>query len=143
MHPPFCVFAAMALACLAVAGSGGCSRTAGSTVSGTLIIDGKPAPAGIRIDFEPQVEKTSSSTGFTDAQGRYTMMFNRHVAGVMPGESVVRVLILPEFAADGVKPLAEDLKRIRLPDSVSRNTTLRKTVRPGHNEIDIAIETAP
>jgi hypothetical protein len=143
MHRLSFVFAAISLACLSVAGSGGCSRTAGSTVSGTLVIDGKPAPAGIRIDFEPQVEKASSSTGYTDAQGRYTMMFNRDIAGVMPGESVVRLLILPDFAPDGVKPLADELQRIRLPDSVSRNTTLRKTVKPGHNEIDITVETAP
>lgn len=131
------------LAGFSLAGAGGCSRTAGSTVSGTVRIDGKPAPAGIRIDFAPQVENGSSSTGYTDAQGRYTMMFNRDIAGVMPGESLVQLAIVPEFTVDGVKPLPDDLKAIRLPDSVSRETTLRKTVKPGHNEIDIEVTTEP
>lgn len=132
-----------ALACLAIVASDGCTKTAGSTVIGHLTIDGKPAPAGIRIDFEPQVENGSSSTGYTDNHGRYEMRFNVNRLGVMPGESVVRISILPEISITGEPALPESLRAIRLPDSVGKNTTLRKTVKPGANTIDIAIETTP
>lgn len=131
------------LACLAIVVSDGCSKTAGSTVTGRLTIDGKPAPAGIRIDFEPQVENASSSTGYTDDDGRYEMRFNVNRLGVMPGESVVRISILPEISITGEPLVPESLRAIRLPDSVGRNTAIRKTVQPGANTIDIAIETTP
>lgn len=118
----------------------GCGSGVGATVTGLLTIDGKPAPAGIRIDFEPQVENASSSTGFTDARGEYEMKFNVSKVGVMPGESLVRVSILPEIDARGKPTVAEGLEGVKLPDSVGRNSTLRKTVKPGRNRIDIAIE---
>lgn len=119
----------------------GCGSGVGATVSGLITIDGKPAPAGIRIDFEPQVENASSSTGFTDARGEYEMKFNVYKVGVLPGESLVRVSILPEVDARGKLVVAEGLEGVRLPDTVGRNSTLRKTVKPGRNRIDIAIET--
>lgn len=118
----------------------GCGSGVGATVTGLLTIDGKPAPAGIRIDFEPQVENASSSTGFTDARGEYEMKFNVYSVGVMPGESLVRVSILPEIGANGKPAVAEGLEGVRLPDAVGKNSTLRKTVKPGRNRIDIAIE---
>lgn len=126
-----------------VAGIGGCTKTAGSTVTGMVTIDGRPAPAGIRIDFDPQVEKASSSTGYTDANGRYEMRFNVHRLGVMPGESLVRLFILPPIGLTIEPVIPASLRAIRLPESVSTRTTLRKTVKPGVNTIDIAIETKP
>ena len=47
----------------------GCRPSVGATAVGTITIDGRPAPAGIRVDFEPQVKGASSSTGYTDANG--------------------------------------------------------------------------
>lgn len=122
----------------------GCGRSVGATVSGVVSIDGRPAPVGVRIDFEPQVENASSSTGYTDAEGRYTMMFNAAVVGVMPGESVVRLSVVPVIDPRTGKPETPDnLKGILAPASLGQNLTLRKTVKPGHNEIDIAVETQP
>lgn len=108
-----------------------------------LTIDGRPAPAGIRIDFEPQAEQGSTSTGYTGTDGRYEMRFNVRKVGVMPGESLVRISI--EYCNNpGTKPsVPEHLKGITLPPTVNVESTLRKTVKPGHNEIDIAVETKP
>jgi len=136
------------IACLAgvslmVASLAGCSRSVGATASGTVTVDGKPAPAGIRVDFEPQIKGGSSSSGYTDDDGRYEMRFNVNRLGVMPGESVVRISILPEIGITGEPLVPESLRAIRLPDSVGRNTAIRKTVQPGANTIDIAIETTP
>lgn len=131
-----------AVACLAIAALAGCSRSVGATASGTVTIDGKPAPAGIRVVFEPQFKGGSSSSGYTDAAGRYELMFNVNTVGVMPGESVVRLSIQPTFSVDGKPSLAEELRSIRLPDSVGIASTLRRTVEPGRNTIDIAVETA-
>ena len=120
----------------------GCGSPIGATVTGLLTIDGKPAPAGVRIDFQPQVENASSSTGFTDARGEFEMMFNVNKKGVMPGESLVRIAVLPEVGSGGAPVVAKELQELRIPDSVGRNSTLKKTVKPGRNRIDIAIENA-
>lgn len=119
----------------------GCRPSVGATAVGTITIDGQPAPAGIRVDFEPQVKGASSSTGYTDATGRYELKFNVSTVGVMPGESLVRLSIQPTFTGDGKPLMAEELRAIRLPDSVSRNSTLRRTVKSGANQIDIAVAT--
>lgn len=119
----------------------GCRPTVGATAVGTITIDGQPAPAGIRVDFEPQVKGSSSSTGYTDANGRYELKFNVNTIGVMPGESLVRLSIQPTFTGDGKPLMPEELRAIRLPDSVSRNSTLRRTVKSGANQIDIAVVT--
>lgn len=125
---------------LAVASLAGCSRSVGATASGMVTIDGKPAPAGIRIDFEPQIKGGSSSSGYTDAAGRYQLQFNVNTVGVMPGESIVRLSIQPTFSVDGKPSLPEELRAIRLPDSVGIKSTLRRTVKPGANRIDIDVE---
>lgn len=119
----------------------GCGPSIGATAVGTLTIDGRPAPAGIRVDFEPQVKGASSSTGYTDANGRYELRFNVNTVGVMPGESLVRLSIQPTFTGDGKPFMPEELRAIRLPDSVSRRSTLHRTVKSGANQIDIAVAT--
>jgi hypothetical protein len=122
----------------------GCGSGVGATVTGLLTIDGKPAPEGIRIDYQPEGENASSSTGFTDARGEYEMMFNVHKVGVMPGECLIRVSVL-EGDIDGPGVALPEglkaLKNVRIPDSFGRKSTLRQTVKPGRNRIDIVIET--
>jgi hypothetical protein len=122
----------------------GCGSGVGATVTGLLTIDGKPAPEGVRIDYQPEGENASSSTGFTDAHGEYEMMFNVYKVGVMPGECLIRVSVLEgDIDGPGVAPPEglEALKNLRIPESFGRKSTLRRTVKPGRNRIDIAIET--
>jgi len=129
------------IACLAIGALTGCSRSVGATAAGIVTIDGKPAPAGVRVDFEPQIKGGSSSYGFTDGAGKYELMFNVKTVGVMPGESIVRLSIQPTFSVDGKPSLPKELRAIRLPDSVGIASTLRRTVKPGANRIDIDVNT--
>lgn len=122
----------------------GCSQGGvGATASGVLTIDGKPAPAGIMLEFQPQVAGSSPSMGITDANGRYVLKFNVNTVGVMPGDSVVSLSIPPSGGTNGSPKVSESLATLRLPkECVGPNSTLVRTVKPGSNQIDIAIETA-
>jgi hypothetical protein len=119
----------------------GCTRSVGCTVTGVVMIDGRPAPEGVRVEFLPQVEKSSSSTGYTDAQGRYVMRFNAVLEGVQPGESIVKLAVVPVFTGSGPPSIPEQLRDLRLPEAASTKSTLRRTVKPGRNTINIDVET--
>lgn len=134
---------AAAIYCV-VAAAIGCGRpTVGATATGRVTIDGKAAPAGLRIDFQPLGKNGSPSMGMTDANGRYDLMFTSSVRGVMPGEYVIR--LAPFFARgpDGIPKATDTLAGVHIPDSYGRNSTHLRTVKPGHNTIDITIETSP
>ena len=122
----------------------GCNQGGvGATASGVLTIDGKPAPAGIMLEFQPQVAGSSPSMGITDASGRYVLKFNVNTVGVMPGDSVVSLSIPPTGGPDGVPKVSESLASLRLPkECVGPNSKLIRTVKRGSNTIDIAIDTA-
>jgi len=128
-------------ACLA--GLAGCGRSdIGATARGIVTIDGTPAPAGIRVDFQPQGESGSPSTGITDAAGRYELWFTGADRGVMPG--ACRVMLQPsrESGPDGIPRIPDSLRSLRLPEEYAgEHSPLMRTVKPGHNTIDIAIDT--
>ena len=126
---------------LAVFASGCGPRGVGATCTGIVTIDGRPAPAGIRVDFEPQGPQGSPSTGVTDAKGKYELFFTAARKGVMPDECLVRVTIMPEMSAEGIPKVPELLKDVRIPEHYGRQSTITRTVKPGHNQIDIEIDT--
>jgi hypothetical protein len=114
----------------------------GATAEGVVTIDGKTAPSGIRVDFQPQGPAGSPSMGVTDANGRYKLFFTPARKGVMPGEC--RVMLQPsrEYGPDGTPQIPEALKSLRLPwDYAGEQSPLIRTVKPGWNQIDIAIDT--
>jgi len=121
----------------------GCGRRdIGATARGVVTIDGKPAPAGIRIDFQPQGPTGSPSMGVTDAAGQYELWFTAADKGVMPGEC--RVMLQPsrEHGPDGTPRIPEALKSLRLPEEYAgERSPLVRTVQPGRNQIDITIDT--
>jgi len=120
----------------------GCGpRGVGATCTGTVTIDGKPAPAGIRIDFQPAGPAGSPSMGITDALGKYELRFTATRLGVMPGECLVRVTVPREMSAQGIPTVPEALKAVVIPDHYSQHSTLMRTVKPGPNQIDIEIDT--
>jgi hypothetical protein len=112
----------------------------GATATGIVTFNGKPAPAGVMVTFQPQVTNSSASIGVTDATGRYDLRFNARIRGVMPGESVVSLAIVTEPDAEGRTSAPDALKGIRIPPSYGARSTLRKTVNPGTNVIDIDID---
>jgi len=120
----------------------GCGRGAGgATARGIVTIDGQPAPAGIRVDFQPQGPNGSPSMGITDAKGQHDLFSTAACKGVMPGESLVRITVMHEISAEGIPKVPEALKDVRIPDSYGRQSNLTRTVKPGFNQIDIAIDT--
>lgn len=130
-------------ACVAAV-TGGCGpRGVGATASGILKIDGEPAPAGIRIDFQPDGPKGSPSIGITDDKGRYELWFTPGNKGVMPGECRVMVQRPPAAGPDGPRQMPDALKNMRIPSAFAgEQSPLTRTVKPGHNTIDIEIDTA-
>lgn len=133
----------VAAICCVVAVAIGCgSPTVGATATGRVTIDGKAAPAGLRIDFQPRGNTGSPSMGLTDANGRYDLMFTSSVRGVMPGEYVIRVAPFFARGPEGIPKAADTLAGVHIPDSYGRNSTHLRTVKPGHNTMDIDIETA-
>jgi hypothetical protein len=121
----------------------GCGRGGvGATAVGVLAIDGRPAPAGIRIDFQPQRPGGSTSTGITDARGKYQLFFTAARKGVMPGECQVRLSFTDSPSPTGIPTVPEQLKGLRLPEIYrGEQSPLMRTVKPGHNTIDIEIDT--
>lgn len=131
-----------AIAILAVVVVGCGPPGMGATAAGVLTIDGQTAPAGIRIDFQPQGPSGSPSMGITDANGRYELFFTPARKGVMPGEC--RVMLQPsrEHGPDGTPRIPEELKSLHLPEEYAgEQSPLLRTVKPGWNQIDIAIDT--
>lgn len=132
----------LAITCCLTAGLVGCGRRdIGATATGLVTIDGKPAPAGIRVDFQPQGSMGSPSMGITDPQGRFELSFTSTVKGVMPGECLVRLSPFLEVGPDGIPTISDALTDIQIPDAYGRDSTLVRTVKPGHNTIDIDIDT--
>lgn len=126
---------------LALAGCG--RRDIGATARGRVTIDGRPAPAGLRVDFQPQGPGGSPSTGTTDAAGRYELWFTAAHKGVMPGECRVMLQPARESGPDGYPRIPEALRALRLPEAYAgEQSPLIRTVKPGHNTIDIAIDTS-
>ena len=117
----------------------GCQPGVGATATGIVSFKGQPVPAGIMVQFQPQGPTASPSIAVTDANGRYDLRFNARIRGVMPGESVVSLTIVREPNAEGKVVVPDDLKGLTIPAAYGDKSTLKKTVKPGANVIDIDI----
>jgi hypothetical protein len=95
-------------------------------VQGIVTIDGKPLPQ-CSVYFDPEGAK--SSTGFTDAQGRYELRYIRDVRGAAVGEHQVRII-------DGTG-------KQRVPKNYGEKAILTATVKSGANEINFPLEKNP
>jgi hypothetical protein len=117
----------------------GCQPGVGATATGVVSFKGQPVPAGVMVQFQPEGPNASPSIAVTDAQGRYDLRFNARIRGVMPGESVVSLTIVREPNAEGKVVLPDELKDFFIPADYGEKSTLKKTVKPGANVIDIDI----
>ncbi len=117
----------------------GCQPGVGATATGVVTFKGQPVPAGIMVQFQPQGPDASPSIAVTDEKGRYDLRFNARIRGVMPGESVVSLTIVREPNAEGKVALPDALKGLVIPAAYGEQSTLKKTVKPGPNVIDIDI----
>jgi hypothetical protein len=103
------------------------SRPELAPVHGRVTLDGKPL-VGEVVSFRP-LDGGRQSSGKTDQQGNYTLIYLRDIAGAKVGRHRVTV-----GASDLVAPHAK-----RVPDRYNLKTTLQAEVRSGENEIDFPL----
>jgi len=101
-----------------------------ASVSGTVLLDGAPL-AGAIIMFEPK-ESGAASTGVTDEQGHYTLIYSAEKNGAVPGVHVV-----------SISKLTSEMGEETLPSVYNSRSTLQKTVEAGDNQIDFELESKP
>jgi len=125
---------------VALSGCGGPKYT-NATVTGTLFIDGEPAPQGIYVTFSPEEPNSSSSSGITQEDGSFELNYNAIRKGATAGMNVVSLRIEPQFSDDGRPFWPDHLKQIasRLPRDAGESSTVKKDVQVGPNVIDIEI----
>lgn len=131
------------MACLLVSagtvmGFSGCGASQ-SQVEGAVTINGRPAPAGLIIEFQPQAAGSSPSLGRTDAAGRYELWKTGREKGIAPGPCVVRISIAPASADNGPPTLPPELKNLSIPAKYGTASTLSYDIAPGQQTIDIDI----
>ncbi len=109
---------------LVCVGCGQGDRPALGTVEGVVTLDGQPL-AGAFVQFDPGSVRGSS--GVTDADGRYELVYLRDMKGAAVGEHTVRITTQTETTPE------------ILPARYHTETTLKETVTPGRNEIDFTL----
>jgi len=114
----------------------GCSSSSDvemGTVTGTVFIDGTPAPPGLQLEFDPVAKGVRGSTAVTDESGNYEAVYSLSLKGVRVGPCVVK-LVPPMTAppAPGAKP------NLPFPDQYY-DEIRQATISPGHNTIDLEI----
>jgi hypothetical protein len=114
---------------LLVGGCGGGSDVA--PVTGTITLDGQPL-ASAEVIFQPQDGRPS--TGLTDGQGRYELVFSRDSKGALIGSHTVRITV-PTVDDDG-NPLPDARP---LPVKYNVESTLTAQVTAGSNLIDFPL----
>ena len=120
----------------------GCgSSLTDATVTGVVTIDGERAPEGIQVLFQPTAKGSSPSSGTTDAEGRYELRYNALTSGATSGEHVVSFTIRYEEDENRVPFVPSHLKGIRIPRALQEDSSLKKTVEAGANQIDLEITT--
>ena len=114
---------------LLVGGCGGSFDVA--PVTGTVTLDGQPL-ASAEVTFQPQDGRPS--TGLTDQQGRYELVYSRDSKGAMIGSHTVRITT-PTVDDDG-NPLPDASP---LPAKYNIESTLTAQVAAGSNTIDFPL----
>lgn len=129
---------------------GGCADNGLSSLTGQVTIDGKPAPAGISLMFQPEDIKGSPSYGQTDANGRYEAAITFKTKGIQPGIHSIQLMPsavetpMPEIGPDGQPLPSKAQEQARQFSKLPRDyySFIEKvTVEPGANSHDIALKT--
>ncbi|QDT94027.1 DUF6795 domain-containing protein [Gimesia algae] len=62
-------------------------------VTGTVTLDGKPVE-NISVIFQPEVAEQATSRGTTNAEGKFSLMYNQDASGAVPGIHKVRFAVM-------------------------------------------------
>jgi len=132
--------AGLLLGGLACVGAGGCGGDGPelAPVEGTVTLDGALLPAA-RVVFQPQGPGAPSS-GITDGQGRYELLYAPGRKGAMIGRHTVRITTYAQGRADenGEPTFTPE----RVPPRYNSQTGLTREVKPGANTHDFPLEGA-
>lgn len=105
-------------------------------VSGLVSIDGKPAPAGLKITFAPRDGTSEPILGVTENDGRYRLIHRSGRPGVPAGTYTVS---LGFWGDASVNP--PGLSSLTLPEEFLEGTsTLVCDVRSGRTEFNIEVK---
>lgn len=121
-----------------LSGCGGGDGPDLAAVSGTITIDGKPAPK-LEIRFIPETAGGSPSYGVTDADGHYTLMFNSSRNGAMPGKHKVEIAAVPPETGEDGNPLPGQAI-VEVPSRYGTSGTLSAEVKNDGSPIDFSLE---
>ena len=122
----------------AVVGCGGSSKSLGSSVTGTVTVNGSPAPAGLDISFQPVGNDGAPSFGTTNSEGQYDLQMSPRLKGATPGDNLVAVNFEVIEYAEGEEAPANDTPSFKLLKEF-RNGTHKVTVSKGQNTIDLEV----
>jgi hypothetical protein len=121
-----------------------------TTLTGSVTIDGRPAPAGLLLEFSPTATGTSAYAA-TDAQGRYEACLTFQRTGIEPGEH--RVRLMPGSGTLSAAPESGAAPPRRPPTSPPGNAASfprayyaeieRIVIQPGRNHHDLSLSTEP
>ena len=118
------------LFCLLIAGCGSGNNLA--TVRGRVTLNGRPLE-GALVEFQPTATGGSPSSGTTDAEGRYELMYTFDTPGATPGEHAVSIRTGGTFLDNEGR---EADRPERVPAKYNTQTELQRTVEPGRNVLD-------
>ena len=109
----------------------GCNSEKLATVTGVVTLDGKPVQ-GLEVNFEPtgSTEGRTTGTGYTQADGSYSLYYPGFKKGSPTGEYVVRI--------SGSESL-DDGTKVRVPAKYNAQSELKREVVPGDNKIDFEL----
>jgi hypothetical protein len=107
----------------------GCTSGDMGTVTGTVQADGKPVPKAL-VTFFPQPEGRASS-GMTDENGHYELVYSRSENGAEVGEHIVRITTAVEGGDYG-----DTMAKETIPAKYNVNSELVEQVSPGRNDIN-------
>ena len=120
----WCLPVLLVAAMLTCTSCGGGDRPDLGRVHGVVTLDDQPLAEAF-VQFDPGTVR--GSTGVTDANGRYELVYIRDIKGAAVGEHTVRITTGTETDPE------------ILPPRYHAQTTLTATVKPRRNEIDFAL----
>jgi hypothetical protein len=108
-----------------------------SDVHGSVLIDDKPAPPGLKVTFAPQTAEGEPVLSATDTEGRYRLIHRSGKTGIRPGRYSVS---LGHWGDPATNP--PELSSLKLPPDVREGTsTLVCDVLMGGTQYDIRVRT--
>ena len=122
----------------------GCGDGLGQ-VRGRLTIDGKPAPAGLILEFQPQSNGGPPSYGRTDGNGGFEVWQSGNKKGLVAGPCLVRITMPPVDTSSPGRPtpLADELRTLVIPERYNSASNVTLDIKKGPQDIDIDVVTKP